>query len=629
MSRSRAKSARALLLAATALLVAFPASGEKKPQSLLPPGFNQPTPTPPETPAKPDTPSPERKPTDLLDELKLKPPAEGADNASAGSGASAKRAAQGNDDIPADTDALGNAVAAVDDNEAPKPAPYEIPPEARRTLAHIGVIDPASGGVDAQAFGHVDGRVLEQAMRQISAPFASRWVSIVLRRVLLSDVQTPARVNGADWVAERAWLLLRMGEADPARMLVHRVDNDNFTPKLLSVAMQSALANADIAAVCPLTARGIQTSDAPSWEFARAMCASLSGEAASASSLLREAESDTDVRGFDARLAERVIGAGKNARHAVVIDWGDVSHLSAWRFGTSTAVGLKIPDTLYGTVRPNVRAWAARAPMLSFADRRDDADWAAALGVFSSDALVDFYSAIADQSEARQGDSSPQTLLATAYTAPTPEARTAALAQLWTQPGLDPVHQYARLILTARAALRVPADRASAKYADALTAAMMTAGLDIQASRWARLANDGTDDATLRTWGLLAVGAPKSVVDITERRMGAYRAEGDLRSRFLVAALIGLNRVEPGQAGRIAGDYNIVLDQKSSWARAIDAAAARGEKGTVALLAAQGVQGSSWANVTPENLFHIVAAFRRVGFEPEARMIAAEALTRA
>ena len=50
---------------------------------------------------------------------------------------------------------------------------------------------------------------------------------------------------------------------------------------------------------------------------------------------------------------------------------------------------------------------------------------------------------------------------------------------------------------------------------------------------------------------------------------------------------------------------------------------------TVALLAAAGLQTRDWAAVHPAYLMHIVSALRRVGLEPEARMIAAEAITRA
>ena len=69
---------------------------------------------------------------------------------------------------------------------------------------------------------------------------------------LLTQLRAPTDVHPADWTAERAWLLLRMGEADGARMLVSGVDVRDFTPKMFQVGVQSALANADPSAMCPL-----------------------------------------------------------------------------------------------------------------------------------------------------------------------------------------------------------------------------------------------------------------------------------------------------------------------------------------------------------------------------------------
>ncbi len=618
MSRSRAKLALAGALACCALALAIPVFGEKKPQSLLPPGFGQAPPVPAEEEPKPD--QADHKPGDLVDDLKLNTPDQNAVSAEV------KHVARAPTEPTADD--LGNAVAAVDDNSAEPPAAYDMPPKARRSLAQIGVLTPESQGLGLNAFGTVDGKVLEKMMRLTTAPIASRWVSIVLRRALLSDVATPPRVNGADWVAERAWLLLRMGEAESSRLLIQQVDHDNYTPKLFTVAMQSALANADMASICPLVPAARKVTDEPAWQFGRAICASLSGEAGSASSFLREAESDTEIRGIDSRLAERIIGAGKNTRHAVIIEWDNVYRLNAWRFGMATSVGLPIPAKLYGTVRPNVRAWAARAPMLKLADRADAADWAAVLGVYSNEALVSFYSALADQSEARRDDTSVPTLLQKAYVAATTEARASAMHALWTPPNADIFQQYARLILTARAAARLPVDPALAKYCDAFAASMLTAGLDVQAQRWSKIASDGSDDAARRAWGLLAVGSPAQSVDVSEQRINAYRSTGDLRSRFLVAALAGLGRIKPGEAGRLAGDFNVAIGARTPWSHAIDAAARRHEPGTVALLAAVGMPSLSWSNISPETLFHVVSALKQVGLEPEARMVAAEALTR-
>ncbi len=80
-------------------------------------------------------------------------------------------------------------------------------------------------------------------MRRMDTPLASRWAHIGLRNALLAKAASPSDVHPADWAAERAWLLLRMGEADAARLLIASVDSDRFTPKMRQVALQSALAN--------------------------------------------------------------------------------------------------------------------------------------------------------------------------------------------------------------------------------------------------------------------------------------------------------------------------------------------------------------------------------------------------
>ena len=55
----------------------------------------------------------------------------------------------------------------------------------------------------------------------------------------------------------------------------------------------------------------------------------------------------------------------------------------------------------------------------------------------------------------------------------------------------------------------------------------------------------------------------------------------------------------------------------------------RGETGTVALLVAVGLQGRDWRDIAPWRLYQITRALREVGLGAEARMIAAEAITRA
>src|SRR3546814_5345282 len=88
-------------------------------------------------------------------------------------------------------------------------------------------------------------------MRKTSGRFASRWGQILLRRALASAIDTPDTINGADLAAERASLLLRMGESTTARRIVQSVDYDRASPRLVAAAQQVYLATADPGGMCP------------------------------------------------------------------------------------------------------------------------------------------------------------------------------------------------------------------------------------------------------------------------------------------------------------------------------------------------------------------------------------------
>jgi hypothetical protein len=105
-------------------------------------------------------------------------------------------------------------------------------------------------------------------------------------------------------------------------------------------------------------------------------------------------------------------------------------------------------------------------------------------------------------------------------------------------------------------------------------------------------------------------------------------SEGQLRSQFLLAALAGLGRVEGEAVTDFASDLDFAMGRKTRWSRAIDIAARKRQPGTVAVLAGVGMQGRDWRTMSPMHLYHIVRALRLTGMEAEARMIAAEAITR-
>ena len=605
MKRWRTK-APLLLAGAAALAVAIPAVGQrdKAPQSLLPPGFGEAAPPPPKEqapaprPAAPASPAPA-------------PPASAAPPGDS-------NLAETVDAIPADEN-----MAATQDlaDAAPPPAAIEIPEASRRSTAVVGALTPDNWGLGSGEFGNANGLFLAALMRRLDAPLPSRWTSILLRRALLSQIPAPGRVNEVDWVAERAWLLLRMGEADAARILVQSIDVDRYTPRMFTVAVQVALATADPAALCPLVAPGRAVSDEPVWPLADAMCAALEGDSARASQLIDQARGESGAGGIDILLAEKVIGAGLNTRRAVTIQWEGVDSLNSWRFGLASATGLQIPDALMNGAGPQVWAWQARAPMIPLASRVEAAQVAASLGVFSHASLVEIYSQLADETDPSEIEASVGGRLRKAYMLADPDARVKAMRDLWDE-ARTATDRHARLILTASAAARIPPSQGRADRAAELIASMLTAGLDQPAARWGgvvgAMGNDGD-----RGWALVAVGAAQPAVDLAASRVQAFVGRTDpQRGKMLVAALAGLGRLQnPGALG-------VDPAPRSRWEGMIAAAARNHQPGTVALLAGVGMQTSDWRGVPPEHLYQIVSALRRVGLGYEARMIAAEAMSR-
>ena len=593
---SRNKRLALILAGAAGLALSLPAIGQRAPESLLPPGFGD----SPATPAPGSV--PDNGTTPLLPSGTFPPEATPTGDELAG------------DELP--------------EGEEEEEEALELPDAARRPIEIVGPLTDEIGGLGQDAFGRAHGVFLTRLMRRIDAPVASRWGSILLRRALLTRVPTPAEVEPTDWIAARASLLLRMGEADAARMLVESVDADRLDRRLIVVAQQVALATADPAALCRLNEGAARFSRDKSWAYARAICASLSGEGAISSALLDQARG-RDRRTVDFLLAEKVVGAGANTRRAAMIDWADVDRLTTWRFGLASAVGLAIPDNLYATVGPEVQAWRARAPMFAAADRLGAAAVAASLGVFSNAALVDLYAQAAD-AEGDVGRDAPTALLRAAYVGDSQDARMAAIRDLWSDADDKPGRLYASEILTARAVARLrPSDDFASDY-ERLIASMLSTGLDRQAARWAPLVE--AQDAANEAWALLAVGAPRPAVAISPDKIEDYAsalgAQGLHKVRLLIAALGATGRISPDDLASLAEEYGLPIARQNAYTRALDRAAERGEPGTVAVLAAAGLQTRGWENVPSFHLYHIMRALRRTGNEAAARMIAAEALSR-
>ncbi|WP_235364722.1 hypothetical protein [Sphingomonas sp. ERG5] len=586
----------------------IPALGQDKPESLLPPGFNEPVTTPaPTAPPRP-------RPTTAVPVPR--PTASGAVSAPA---------------LPDSPDAPDVPVTAatppVVDPTLPQVTTsvrYEMPDYARRSLASVGAAGPAEGALGPTAFRGADGLYLENLMRRLDGPIASRWLSIGLRRAIVARIDTPARVNGADFAAERAWLLVRMGESVAARALVQNVDSDNYTPKLYQAAMQAALATGDPGGLCTLADEGARVARERAWLLAPGICAGLAGLPAKATPALNAAEKAGVARGIDMLLAKKVAGSGSRGRQAITIEWDSVSQLTAFRYGLATATGTVIPDSLLKTAAPHVQSWRALSPMLDTRSRIAPAEYAAARGVLSNAALVDLYGALDGGDDQSIAEIAVARDLRTAYNGATRAERMTALRSLWDEPKTAD-GRFARLILTARAVARLPLDTVDADV-DRVVASMLTAGLDSFAQRWRSRAEKGSD-----AWAMLVLAEPDAPRAYSYGDVSAYSGKNDgsgLKRRMFFAGMAGLGKIPTGDIEGGARSLEVSIGTENSWTRAIDRAARQNQPGLVLLLAAIGMQTSDWHGVPPEVLFRTVSALRAVGLDGEARMIAAEAIAR-
>jgi len=503
---------------------------------------------------------------------------------------------------------------------------FDIPPAARRSARQVGIIGADEGGFGPEALELARSSLVSKALKGNRGKLISRWGHILLRRALASRLDTPDGLNASDFAAQRAALLLRMGETDAARQLVQDVDTGNYTSQLTDAAFNAYVATGDFTGICPIViSRGSDRKD-PKWETTSAICAAFRGDSRAALRRMDRSLSRGKMSRIDVLLAQKYAGAAGRVRRAVTIEWDKVDSISPWRYGLATAVGLQPPERLMRGTAGRYASRAALAPMLGLEARAQAADLAGGRGVLSSAAMVDLYGQIfADEDTEGEWSSRAETLR-DAYTGRDPAARLVAMQVLWNSAG-GPAQRYSRQVLTAYAAARLPVAADLRDSAPDLIASMLTAGLDRNALRWADQVESGS-----QAWALLVLADPGRSNPVDEGALDSYfdddQSIESRRSAFLLAGLAGLGRIEDGMSDEFSSRLEIDLKQPTRWTRLIDEAATRENKVLVAMLAGLGMQGTGWDKMTPRYLYNIVSALRRSGLEAEARMIAAEAVAR-
>ena len=256
--RFRLPNKASLLAGGAALLVAIPAlSQDRRPESLLPPGFGDPQTLPPPERATP-APRPPR-PTETV-----RPTPETSAPGNAGT-----EAVAGSENV-VETATADAEAAPVDSSRLPRPSNYfTVPQGLQRPTDLVGPLLPGNFGLAPDAFG-------DSQRRSCCAPCCGGPTRLCPRAGRRSCCAAPCsricrrrsaccRSTGS---AERAALLLKMGEADAARMLVQAVDVEQYTPRMIEAASETALATADPAALCPLVAPARTMSQDQVWLLA-------------------------------------------------------------------------------------------------------------------------------------------------------------------------------------------------------------------------------------------------------------------------------------------------------------------------------------------------------------------------
>jgi len=602
---------------------------QNAPESLLPPGFDKPRPAPSRAATPPARPAPAPVPVTR--------------GSASGSSSASSVAVPVVQQVPAATSAsaapglpAGVRIPTLQELEAMSPDELDellglkprsdMPPAARRSLKQVGVLADYEGGLPAGSLARQSGALVRATLDGNKGQLVSRWGHILLRRALASRLDAPQGMNPADFAAARAALLVRMGEGEVARAVVQDVDAGNFTDSLTRAALDAYAFTADITGICPaVTVQSGARKDAE-WRVLRSVCQAFQGDGTAAMAQLDRMQGGGVWHKIDMLLAQKYAGAAGKARRAVTIEWDGVTEMTPWRYAFTIATGLEPPASLMRDAPDRYAYAAALAPMVPLTTRAEGADKAAAAGILSSAAMIDLYSQIYAQEDITGDWADRAGLLRTAYTGEAPSDRMAAIAQLW-DAGKDSRVRYSRMVLTAYAAARMPVQDAFADQSADLVASMLAAGLDANALRWASQAEVGS-----LTWAQLALASPKRGTPVASGALESFYSDDDSdnyrKSRFLLAGLAGLGRIDQSTASDFASKLEINLNRQTRWTRLIDQAADLNNAALVCLLAGVGMQGDGWDKMTSVHLYHIVSALNRVGLSAEARMIAAEAVAR-
>lgn len=483
---------------------------------------------------------------------------------------------------------------------------------------------PAGFGTGTDSWVGAQGGYSTELMRRLEAPLASRYGHILLRRLLMTKASPPAGADPLQFITARAHLLLRMGEVEAAKMVIETVPLSVYDRRLYTVAAQTHLAAIDIAATCPLAQKAIVFSPDTQWPLLSAICSALQGDDGGAALGLDIAQQGGKVNKFDLFVAEQAVTAVAGGGRSGQVAWPEHGRFTSYRIGATYASGQSFPESALLKAPAAVQAWLARSAFVD-PETRYKLGWtAAALGTLSSDEFISGWSARGSGLEPRVLAYRPEGLLQKATLAPTTGQRYAAMRQLWAM-GKSERGRMAMWLITSDAAARFPLIASQSAIAPDLLRSMLMGGRLKEAARWAPVLQSVGGDALTTSWPLIFLADPRALQPndtLVEGWLNAQSGDGDKRRKqMLVASLEAFGRLGDASISRSSKPDDV---EGVVFAKLIDAVR-RHARGEVVVLGALAM-GHSWSAVTPGILRAVLSAYRAVGLERDARLIAAEAI---
>src|SRR3546814_10252685 len=137
------------------------------------------------------------------------------------------------------------------------------------------------------------------------------------------------------------------------------------------------------------------------------------------------------------------------------------------------------------------------------------------------------------------------------------------MEQLWSAGG-STAQSYAAMVATARAAAALSPSTETGDDPWQLLGSMLAGGYDKNALAWAPAVSVGS-----HAWGVLAVGSPRALSGMSAGAVERFSDDDDsadtLRSKFLVAGLAGLGRLDANAAASAASDLSVDLGKQTRW----------------------------------------------------------------